>query len=494
MLFSVFASLLIIGVLVTCSRAIQGSLWSLIFNWAIAGLLLVLYLVVVGDFQMHLYVDELTIAALTIALFGNLALTIWISALKQKYRNQTKAIVMKQNLLAVAAHELRTPITNLRTQADLAVNYVAQKATSDAESVLQMSLDDLDTLDHHVKAILALAALENGTLVTHKDWFPVKKMCLELNSQFAGKANVALIWECCHDAKLRATELYSDYDLIKVVIRNAIENALKHTKDGFVRLSMKLEEDSVVVTVQDTGSGMSIKEMKALQWHGDALIQGIRRGKDGWGIGMPVMKAFTEFLGGTISIDSKEGFGTRLILKFPISYRQGEILADPHEAEQVLGDNDFNLDYSATGQSDNQLRVLLIDDNETYLEQMSRMFAPNILGIDQVQLVTCSDPVLGISRLEEERYDLLLVDFHMPQIDGLKLLEWLKDDDQHPNQDVTKIMMTADPNIPQKNRTAIVKAGARIVSKGMSIEDMRVLVSDVMRQKVNEQEFSRSAI
>lgn len=116
----------------------------------------------------------------------------------------------------------------------------------------------------------------------------------------------------------------------------------------------------------------------------------------------------------------------------------------------MLGDIDFNLDYSATGQSDNQLRVLLIDDNETYLEQMSRMFAPNILGIDQVQLVTCSDPVLGISRLEEERYDLLLVDFHMPQIDGLKLLEWLKDDDQHPNQDVTKIMMTADPNIPRK--------------------------------------------
>ena len=75
----------------------------------------------------------------------------------------------------------------------------------------------------------------------------------------------------------------------------------------------------------------------------------------------------------------------------------------------------------------------------------------------------------------EERYDLLLVDYHMPQIDGLKLLEWLENDEAHPNQDITKIMVTADPNIPQSTRGAIVKAGARIVSKGMSIEDLRML-------------------
>ena len=492
MLFAVFTSLLIIGITITSVRAVQGSFWSMVFNWVVAGLLLGLYLAVAGHFPIYRYVDELMITALTIALFGNLALVIWISSLKRKYRSQTKAIAMKQNLLAIAAHELRTPITNLRSQADLAVNYVGQKAFSDAESILQMSLDDLDILDHHVKAILALAALENGTLATHKEWFAVSKMVLELNSQFAGKANVALIWECCDDEKLRATELYTDYDLIKVVVRNAIENALKHTKDGFVRLSMTLEEDYVEVTVQDTGSGMSTDEMNDLHWHGDALTHGIRRGKDGWGIGMPVMKAFTEFLGGTIAIDSKEGFGTKLSIKLPISHRQGTVDTKSPEGEYEANDFHSNLDYTMVDQGDNKLRVLLIDDNETYLQQMHRMFAPKILDTSQVQLVTCNDPVLGISHLEEERYDLLLVDFHMPQIDGLKLLEWLKNDEAHPNQDISKIMVTADPNIPQSTRGAIVKAGARIVSKGMSIEDLRMLVSEAIRQKGNPKDYSRS--
>ena len=494
MLFAVFTSFLIIGVTITSFRAIQGSFWSMVFNWVVAGLLMGLYLAVAGHFPMYRYVDELMITALTIALFGNLALVIWISGLKRKYRSQTKAIAMKQNLLAIAAHELRTPITNLRSQADLAVNYVSQKALSDAESILQMSLDDLDTLDHHVKAILALAALENGTLATHKEWFSVSKMVLELNSQFAGKANVALIWECCNDEKLQSTELYTDYDLIKVVFRNAIENALKHTKDGFVRLSMTLKENYVEVTVQDTGSGMSTEEMKALHWHGDALTDGIRRSKDGWGIGMPVMKAFTEFLGGTIAIDSKEGFGTKLTVKLPISYRQEKV--DRQMPASKYEEHDFHpsLDYTMVVQGDKKLRVLLIDDNETYLQQMHRMFSPKILGTSEVQLVTCNDPVLGISRLEEERYDLLLVDYHMPQIDGLKLLEWLQSDEEHPNQCLTKIMVTADPNIPQVIRSDIVKAGARIVSKGMSVEDLRVLMSEVMRRQTNEQACERLVV
>ncbi|MFP3441963.1 hypothetical protein R0K18_29945, partial [Pantoea sp. SIMBA_133] len=84
------------------------------------------------------------------------------------------------------------------------------------------------------------------------------------------------------------------------------------------------------------------------------------------------MKAFTEFLGGTIAIDSKEGFGTKLSLRLPISYRQGATgtLGSKRESDEV----DFhpNLDFSAVGQRDNKLRVLLIDDNETYLQQMHR--------------------------------------------------------------------------------------------------------------------------
>jgi CheY-like chemotaxis protein len=142
---------------------------------------------------------------------------------------------------------------------------------------------------------------------------------------------------------------------------------------------------------------------------------------------------------------------------------------------------------------DQKTKVLLIDDNHTFLKQMQRFFAPKILGIPDVELTVCDDPISGITRLEEQRFDLLLVDFHMPHVDGLKLLEWLASH-EHPNQGMVKIMLTADPSIPERKRAAIVAAGARIVSKGMPIEDMKILVAGVKQQTARNQAQLRAAV
>src|SRR5690554_6853310 len=222
-LLSVFLFLLAVAA-IACSRAMKGSRGTMVFLWALASLLSGLYLLSLRSFPFGSYLSELTVAALVFAVVGNLLLGFWLSQLKGRYVAQGKAIVMKQNLLAIAAHELRTPITNLRSQADLVLAYIDGAALGDARGILQMSLDDLDTLDHHIKSILALAALENGTLKSRKDWFAVAKMCNELNGQFAGTANVALIWDCVDDPRIGVTEVYSDYDLIKVVVRNAIRS------------------------------------------------------------------------------------------------------------------------------------------------------------------------------------------------------------------------------------------------------------------------------
>lgn len=479
--------LLTVVVLAVAYQALKGSLASTVFLWTLAFLLSGLYFLAISDFPFQFYATELVIVGLGTAVVGNVLLGVQLANLKQKFRIQGKMIAMKQNLLAIAAHELRTPITNLRSQADLAVAYVKNDAREDAAATLMMTLDDLDTLDHHVKAILALGALENGTLSPNQAWFPVRRMFDELKGQFAGKSNVSLIWDSCGDPKLKRLEIYSDYDLIKVVVRNAIENALKYTTDGYVRLSMEVHDGRVSITVRDTGIGMSTAEMDMLQWHKDPLIHGIRRGKDGWGIGMPVMKKFTEFLGGQIHIDSKPDFGTRLTITLPVEYRLGGRQPSDYQPAADPATTDDDGPVTAAVETDGQLKVLLIDDNETYLKQMRRVFSPSILGTDSIYLVTCDDPTVGITILEEQQYDLLLVDFHMPQIDGMKLLEWLNTSET-PNDDIVKIMLTADPNIPETTRRAIVHAGARIVSKGMSIEDMKQLVMNVSWQKKRKQE------
>lgn len=87
---------------------------------------------------------------------------------------------------------------------------------------------------------------------------------------------------------------------------------------------------------------------------------------------------------------------------------------------------------------------------------------------------------------------MLLIDYHMPQLDGIKLFEWLRHDSTHPNQEIFKVMVTADPKVPQTTRLRIVNTGARVVSKSMSTEDLRLLVSEVMLR--NSSAYSRSVV
>lgn len=127
-------------------------------------------------------------------------------------------------------------------------------------------------------------------------------------------------------------------------------------------------------------------------------------------------------------------------------------------------------------------RVLVMDDNEIYLEQLRRMLSPEVLGVDHIELVTSHNPVTFIDLIEEQRFDLLFMDFHLPRLDGLKFLEWLTTS-EHSNQGVPKIVLTDDPEIPNKVRADIVRHDAKILFKYGDPSNVKALVWDLLRIK-----------
>lgn len=133
-------------------------------------------------------------------------------------------------------------------------------------------------------------------------------------------------------------------------------------------------------------------------------------------------------------------------------------------------------------------RVLVMDDNEIYLEQLRRMLSPEVLGVEHIELVTSHNPVTFIDLIEEQRFDMLLMDFHMPRLDGLKFLEWLTTS-EHLNPGVPKVVLIDDPEIPDGVRANIAKQGARILSKYASPSNVKALVWDELRSKGHQMRF-----
>ena len=106
----------------------------MVFLWALASLLSGLYLLSLRSFPFDSYLSELTVAALVFAVVGNLLLGFWLSQLKGRYVAQGKAIVMKQNLLAIAAHELRTPLLSIPIESGQCGHLAREAAHTDHKS------------------------------------------------------------------------------------------------------------------------------------------------------------------------------------------------------------------------------------------------------------------------------------------------------------------------------------------------------------------------
>jgi CheY-like chemotaxis protein len=135
-------------------------------------------------------------------------------------------------------------------------------------------------------------------------------------------------------------------------------------------------------------------------------------------------------------------------------------------------------------------RVLVMDDNEIYLEQLRQMLSPEVLGVDHIELVTSHNPVTFIGLIEEQRFDMLLMNFHLPRLDGLKFLEWLTTS-EHPNPGVPKVVLIDDPETPDGVRASIAKHGATILSKHASLSNVKALVWDELRSKGHSMRLSQ---
>jgi len=117
-------------------------------------------------------------------------------------------------------------------------------------------------------------------------------------------------------------ELYADRDLIEVVIRNILNNAVKFSKSGdVIHLSIEMDNNMVALSVKDEEIGMKEEQISKLL-KGDYVISNSKLGtkrEKGSGLGLQVFKEFTRMNDGEIHINSKEGEGTRVCIKVPTS-------------------------------------------------------------------------------------------------------------------------------------------------------------------------------
>ena len=340
-----------------------------------------------------------------------------------KRRIEEEANKAKLQFFTNISHELRTPLTLIADP----VNYIIHddNLNSQQQSMLQIVQRNVLVLTQLVSEILDFRKVQNGKMELRLSDFNLTesmKQWIKLFSVSAQKKNIAISMDAPDTIMLRA-----DQDKIERICYNLLSNALKYTSEGGeISLMAKEEGGRVMISVADNGCGISSDELPYIF---DRFYQAKNAGR-GTGIGLAIVKAFTELHHGEVSATSIEGKGSTFTIHIPVR-QKGEVtnqstekieqLVEPSSAEEVPNQA-RHIDELIQPYQTDKPEVLIIDDNidiRTYLR--------SVLS-EKYNVSEAANGKAGLELARKIVPDIVLSDIMMPVMDGLAFCQQLKTD------------------------------------------------------------------
>ena len=225
---------------------------------------------------------------------------------------------IRKDFVANASHELRTPISSIRGF----VETLLDGAYHDEEvsrKFLERTLSNVIRLENIVNDMLDLSKLEVRDKGLSLRYFDVGEHVRPILSDFeepANKKGLELKFESSLPAEYK---LFADPYQFEKAMTNLIENAVKYTENGYVKVSVEKVDKEVVVTVEDTGQGIKQEDLVRIFERFYRVDKGRSRQQGGSGLGLSIVKHVMEIHNGHVRVDSQLNKGSKFILTFPIT-------------------------------------------------------------------------------------------------------------------------------------------------------------------------------
>ena len=368
--------------------------------------------------------QKMYIVLFSIILFLLIGIMVYIyRTILMKRRIEEDANKAKLQFFTNISHELRTPLTLIADPVDYIIH--DDNLNSQQRSMLQIVQRNVLVLTQLVSEILDFRKVQNGKMELRLSDFNLSenmKQWIMLFSASAQKKHIAIRMNAPDAVMLRA-----DQDKIERICYNLLSNALKYTSEGGeITLTAKEENGRVMISVADNGCGISSDELPYIF---DRFYQAKNAGR-GTGIGLAIVKAFTELHHGEVSATSVEGKGSTFTIHIPVR-QKGEVtnqpiekieqLVEPSSAQEVPNQA-RHIDELIQPYQTDKPEVLIIDDNidiRTYLR--------TVLS-EKYNVSEAADGKAGLELARKIVPDIVLSDIMMPVMDGLAFCQQLKTD------------------------------------------------------------------
>ncbi|ACN17576.1 BarA [Desulforapulum autotrophicum HRM2] len=367
--------------------------------------------------------------------------------LEEQVRNRTaelqltmdKAIVLadeaqaaskaKSQFLANMSHEIRTPMNGVLGMAEMALDMNLTLEQQNAIETIKSSGESLLTI---INDILDFSKIEAGKLEIETINFNLPALIEEIAQILAHRAHAKGLELIVDIAETLHPDMSSDPSRIRQVLTNLLSNAIKFTEQGEVYLKVESLKDmgdseQVRFLVRDTGIGMTAEERKKLFQPFSQADESTTRKYGGTGLGLAISRQLVELMDGQINCTGNPGEGAEFWFDLTLKKTAGTRILAQTPTQELKG-----------------LSALVVDDNQTNRELLTHQM--NSWGIKQEG---AEDGLKGLTILhravEEKRpFDMVLLDMHMPHMDGLDVARLIRKD---PTLERTKIIILTSVGI-----------------------------------------------